>query len=247
MPTAATLGRRSFSIPAFMSSPTIFGRTAAKFPSLPRPPTSPHFKPQLAPSMQIRTAFTGLRPKRMKFQKAFKGFYKSRPHSLRGTTLTIGNFGLRVIEGGKLKDKQLDQLRTVVRRALKEEKGAKFYFKVFTARPVSKKAAETRMGKGKGAVEYFATWVSKGKIILEVNCTRKETAIKALRIAADAMPLRTSVVQLGPEGHRRAPRCLPHFIKLKAHQHELAERLEKRTKEEIERGVRAPPLSKKIA
>ncbi|KAI8848545.1 ribosomal protein L10e/L16, partial [Chytridium lagenaria] len=133
--------------------------------------------------------------RKMKYQKAFKGHFKARPHSLRATTLTIGNYGLRVTEGGRLKDKQLDQLRTIVRRALKEEKGAKFYFRVFTARPVSKKAAETRMGKGKGAVEYFASWVSRGRIVFEVKSTRRELALKALRIAAEALPLRTTVIE----------------------------------------------------
>ncbi|KAJ3101537.1 hypothetical protein HDU97_001286 [Phlyctochytrium planicorne] len=188
---------------------------------------------------QIRTAYVGLRPRKMKFQKAFKGFFKSRPNSLRATNLAIGNYGLRVTEGGRIKDKQLDQLRTVVRRVLKEEKDAKFYFRIFTSRPVSKKAAETRMGKGKGAVEYFATWVSRGRVIFEVKCDRKDLALKALRIAANALPLRTSVIEVGKKGHRGPPRALPHFIKKRLDAAELKLHLEKRTAQEIERGVRA--------
>ncbi|KAJ3209587.1 hypothetical protein HDU67_006070 [Dinochytrium kinnereticum] len=219
------------------SSTSIFTNTSRIFPTTFTTPT-------VSLQHQIRTAYVGLRPRKMKFQKAFKGFFKQRPHSLRATTLTVGNYGLRVTEGGRLADKQLDQLRTVVRRALKEEKGAKFYFRVFTARPVSKKAAETRMGKGKGAVEYFAAWVSRGRVIFEVKCIRREVALRALRIAAEALPLRTTVVELGEEGHRAAPRCLPFFIKKRLDAVEFEKQLEKRTAEEVAKGLRVDEVAK---
>ncbi|KAJ3330067.1 mitochondrial ribosomal large subunit component [Blyttiomyces sp. JEL0837] len=163
---------------------------------------------------QVRWAtYAGLRPRRQNYRKAFKGFFKTREGgSLRGTTLLHGNYGLRVLEGGRIQDKQMDAARTLMRRVLKAEKGAKFHLRVFTDRPVSKKAAETRMGKGKGAVEFYASWVSKGRVVLEVSCMRKDLAEQALKAAAAAMPLRTEFVEQ-KEFPKVAPRCLPHFLK----------------------------------
>jgi ribosomal protein L16 len=163
----------------------------------------------------------------MKYKKAQKGFFKVKSGgSLRGTTLFLGNYGLRVTEGGRLKDKQIDAARTVMRRVLKEEKGSKFYIRAFPDRPVTAKAAETRMGKGKGSVDYFALWVSKGKMVFEVKSSRKELAQKALKVAAAALPLRTEFVELGERGHERAPRCLPHFLKKRLDHAEYKETLE---------------------
>ncbi|KAJ1341446.1 hypothetical protein BSLG_003875 [Batrachochytrium salamandrivorans] len=135
---------------------------------------------------QRRFAVTNLRPKKTKYRKAFKGFFKTRSGgSIRGTTVRMGEYGLQLFEGGRLKDKQLDTVRTM--------------------------GAETRMGKGKGMVDYFATWVSEGVIVLEIVGARKEIALKALDVAAQALPLRTRVVMRNPD-MIEAPRVLPYFI-----------------------------------
>ncbi|KAH6573093.1 hypothetical protein BASA62_003127 [Batrachochytrium salamandrivorans] len=161
---------------------------------------------------QRRFAVTNLRPKKTKYRKAFKGFFKTRSGgSIRGTTVRMGEYGLQLFEGGRLKDKQLDTVRTMVRRVLKPEKGAKVILRCFPHIPVTAKGAETRMGKGKGMVDYFATWVSEGVIVLEIVGARKEIALKALDVAAQALPLRTRVVMRNPD-MIEAPRVLPYFI-----------------------------------
>ncbi|KAI9012952.1 ribosomal protein L10e/L16, partial [Gaertneriomyces semiglobifer] len=135
------------------------------------------------------------RPRRLKYKKAQKGFFPSRSGgSLRGTTVYHGDYGLQVTEGGRLSDKQLDVARTAVRRTIKIEKGARFFLRCFPDRPVTSKGAETRMGKGKGAVDYFATWVAAGRVVIEVKGVRKELAEKALRVAASMLPLRTKII-----------------------------------------------------
>ncbi|KAJ3294711.1 hypothetical protein HDU79_010557 [Rhizoclosmatium sp. JEL0117] len=181
----------------------------------------------------------------MAHKKMQKGFFKTHSGgSLRGTSLLFGNFGLRVIEGGRLQDKQIDAARTVMRRVVKEEKGAQFHLKCFTDRPVTSKPAEVRMGKGKGSVEFFASWVPKGRVILEVSCARRETGLEALRVAAAAIPLRTEIVEskassegvFQPQQRVTPPRCLPFFIRKRLAAVEFKEKLEAR---KAERAARA--------
>eukprot|EP00842_Homolaphlyctis_polyrhiza_P000331 jgi/Hompol1/1299/HPOL_005553-RA len=122
------------------------------------------------------------RPRRTRFRKAFKGTFKTRcGGSLRGTTVFKGQYGLQALEGLRLKDKQLDTARSMMRRVLKPEKAARVLMRVFPHRPVTAKGAETRMGKGKGMVDYYATWVSEGFVLVEVDGARKELAMKALQ------------------------------------------------------------------
>ncbi|KAJ3122571.1 hypothetical protein HK098_002750 [Nowakowskiella sp. JEL0407] len=174
---------------------------------------------------QSRTFIQNLRPKKMKRKKAFRGYYKTRlGGSLRGTTVRYGDFGLQALEGGRLSDKQLDNARTALRRVIKSEKGAKFYLRVFTDRPVTAKGAEARMGKGKGAVEYFATWVSGKRVLFEVKGVRKETAQRAMQVAAAVLPIRTRFV-VADESLRVAPRVDPYFMRRKAFEEAKMERL----------------------
>ena len=132
--------------------------------------------------IQVRNAVSNFRPKKLRHKKAFKGTFKPKPLSLRGTTVYFGDYGLQVLEGGRLSDKQLDVCRTAIKRQIKIEKEAKFILKVFPSRPVTRKPAETRMGKGKGAVDYFASWVPKGRVVFEVANCREEVALKALKV-----------------------------------------------------------------
>ncbi|KAI9092693.1 ribosomal protein L10e/L16, partial [Phlyctochytrium arcticum] len=136
------------------------------------------------------------RPRRTKYKKAFKGYWPVRTGgSLRGTTVYYGDFGLQALEGGRLSDKQLDNARTGIRRVLKKgEKGSRFFLRCFPDRPVTSKGAETRMGKGKGAVDYFATFVAEGRVIFEVKGLRQELAEKAMRVAAACLPIRTKFI-----------------------------------------------------
>lgn len=164
---------------------------------------------------QIRFASSTLRPRRVQYRKAFKGFFKSRTGgTLRGTRVYHGEYGLQAAEGGRITDKQFDAVKSAIRLILKAEKGSKLILRAFPDRPVTSKGAEVRMGKGKGAVDYYATWVSKDRIIFEVKGLRKESARNAFRIATAALPLKTRFVELNQ--FKVAPRLLPYFIRRNA-------------------------------
>ena len=166
----------------------------------------------ITPWMQHRHfAVANFRPKRTRFRKAFKGFFAVHKNgSLRGTAVSKGEYGLRAFEGGRLTDLQLQTISAMVRKVIKGEKGATVALRCYPHRPVTAKPAETRMGKGKGAVDHFATWIAEGQIIIETVGARKELAEKALQIAAEALPIRTTLAVAN--ACRRAPRTVPHFI-----------------------------------
>jgi ribosomal protein L16 len=171
-------------------------------------------------------AIANFRPKKLAHKKSMKGFYRSRAGgSLRGTTVYHGDYALQVTEGGRLFDRQLDTARNMVRRIIKQDKGSKFILSQFPHRPVTSKGAETRMGKGKGVVEHFATWMRTGSIVFEVKGARREIARRALRAAAGTLPLRSRIIKANPD-MRVAPRCLPHFIMKTLHEAEFAQALE---------------------
>ncbi|KAJ3023711.1 mitochondrial ribosomal large subunit component [Thoreauomyces humboldtii] len=204
-PTASPLPRNSF-LPTPLS---------AFHPCAPAP--VPHA------FSQHRHAVANFRPRRTKYKKAQKGFYPSRSGgSIRGTTVYYGDYGLQALEGGRLSDKQLDSARTAIRRVIKPEKGSRFFLKCFPDRPVTSKGAETRMGKGKGAVDYFATWVAEGKVLIEVKGVRRELAEKAMRVAAAGLPIRTRFLAAQP-GNRVPPRVLPHFVRKRLADREFQE------------------------
>ncbi|KAI8915788.1 ribosomal protein L10e/L16 [Gorgonomyces haynaldii] len=162
---------------------------------------------------QKRTAVANYRPKQLKYKKAHKGFFPTHSGgSLKGTTVFKGDYGLQVIEGGRLKDKQLDTLRLAVKRIIKQEKTAEMHMRCFPHRPVTAKGNGARMGSGKGSVDYFATWMGAGRIVLEIGGARKELAHKALSVAAAMLPLRTRIIEKDLN-EQAAPRVLPHFIR----------------------------------
>ncbi|TPX38000.1 hypothetical protein SmJEL517_g00422 [Synchytrium microbalum] len=163
--------------------------------------------------IQTRTAVSALRPRKTKFRKAFKGFFPVRiGGSLRGTGLYYGDFGMRVTEPGRLSDIQLEAARAAIRKVLKAEKDFKIFLTVFPHRPVTAKGAETRMGKGKGMVDYFATWVAHGKMLFEVKGVREDVAKEAFRVAGAGLPLLTEFVTRRQVDEVPA-RVLPHFVK----------------------------------
>ncbi|KAJ3301405.1 hypothetical protein HDV03_000874 [Kappamyces sp. JEL0829] len=170
-------------------------------------------RPSLCSFLQKRGAASDIRPKRVKYKKAQQGFYPSRSGgSIRGTTVFLGDYGLQTIEGGRISDTHLDVARHGIRRALKNEKGSQWFMRCFPDRPVTGKPSEVRMGKGKGYVDYYATWLAEGRMIFEVKDCRPELAIKALKIAGSFIPLRTRIVEKNQD-MRVAPRVLPHFVR----------------------------------
>ncbi|KAJ3044597.1 hypothetical protein HDV00_001523 [Rhizophlyctis rosea] len=179
------------------------------------------FRPSVAPALrapllnQQRFAAAELRPRRqLKYKKRFRGFYKVRTEggSLKNTTVKHGDYGLQVLQGGRLADRTLDAARNGLRRVLKGMKDAEFWLKAWPNRPVSRKGAETRMGKGKGAVDFYAKWVSLGNIIFEVKGVRKEVAEKALKVAGDCLGLKFRIIPRNPE-MTMPPRVLPFFVR----------------------------------
>ncbi len=134
-----------------------------------------------------------LSPKRVKFRKQHKG---RRPGiALRGGTLAFGDFGLQVLDRGWLTARQIEAARIAVTRHIK--RGGRVWIRVFPDKPVTKKPAETRMGKGKGAPEFWVAVVKPGRMLFEMEGVAPEIAREAFRLAAHKLPLKTRFLQRG--------------------------------------------------
>lgn len=131
-----------------------------------------------------------LMPKRTKFRKMMKGRRRGLAH--RGSTVAFGDFGLQAIEAGWLKSRQIEAARIAITRKIKRQ--GKVWIRVFPDKPITLKPAETRMGKGKGAPEYWVAVVKPGRIIYELNGVTPELAKEALRLGASKLPFKTRVV-----------------------------------------------------
>ncbi|PCH45115.1 mitochondrial ribosomal protein L16 [Wolfiporia cocos MD-104 SS10] len=133
-----------------------------------------------------------LAPKRTKYIKRQKGVVPIPiGGSIKGTTLAFGDWGIRIKENGRrLSAKQLSSAEEAIKRKIKPIKGAKVWMRVFPHLPVCIKGNETRMGKGKGAFEFWATRVAPGRVIFEIGGVpiREEIAREALRLACDKLP-----------------------------------------------------------
>ncbi|MCX5514513.1 50S ribosomal protein L16 [Kaistia algarum] len=132
-----------------------------------------------------------LQPKRTKFRKQFKG----RIHGLSkgGTDLNFGGFGLKALEPERITARQIEAARRAITRAMK--RAGRVWIRVFPDVPVTAKPTEVRMGKGKGAPEYWASRVKPGRIMFEVDGVDEETAREALRLGAAKLPIKTRFVQ----------------------------------------------------
>jgi len=128
-----------------------------------------------------------LSPKRVKYRKQYVG--RSRGVATRGSTLNFGDFALQATEGGRLTARQLEAGRIAISRSIK--RGGKIWVRVYPDTPVTKKAAETRMGSGKGNPEYWVSKVLPGKILFEMNGVTKEQAQEAFLRAAHKLPFKT--------------------------------------------------------
>jgi large subunit ribosomal protein L16 len=126
-----------------------------------------------------------LSPKRVKWRKHQKG--KMRGKALRGGTLFFGQFGLQATECGRISSKQLEASRVAMTRYIK--RGGKIWIRIFPDKAITKKAAETRMGSGKGNVEEWAAVIKPGRIIFEMDGIPENEAFEALRLANNKLPL----------------------------------------------------------
>lgn len=131
-----------------------------------------------------------LMPKRTKYRKQQKG--RIRGKASRGNRVTDGEYGLQSLELGHITSNQIEAARVAMTRYVK--RGGKVWIKIFPDKPITKKPAETRMGKGKGAVEYWVAPVKPGRILFEIAEVSEEVAREALRLASHKLPVKTKFV-----------------------------------------------------
>src|SRR3972149_1030213 len=131
-----------------------------------------------------------LMPKRVKYRKAQRG--RMRGLATRGATVAFGDFGLKALEPAWITAKQIEAARIALTRMMKRE--GKVWIRLFPDKPVTKKPAETRMGKGKGAPEMWVAVVKPGRVMFEVGGIRPQMAEEALRLAAHKLPIKTKFV-----------------------------------------------------
>lgn len=132
-----------------------------------------------------------LMPKRVKHRKQFRG--RMRGMAKRGTTVTFGDYGLQALEPGWINSRQIEACRRAIVRHLKRR--GRVWIRIFPDKPVTAKPAETRMGKGKGAVEYWVAVVKPGHILFELRGANEEIAREALSRAAYKLPIKTKFVK----------------------------------------------------
>lgn len=131
-----------------------------------------------------------LQPKRTKFRKQQKGRIKG--IAQRGHTLAFGSFGIKALEPGWITSRQIEAARIAMTRAMKRE--GQVWIRIFPDKPITKKPAEVRMGKGKGAPEYWVAVVRPGTILFESTGINLELAQESLRLAAQKLPIKTKFV-----------------------------------------------------
>jgi len=131
-----------------------------------------------------------LMPKKVKFRKQQRGRMTGK--AWRGSTVSFGDYGLKALECGWVTDRQIEAARVAMTRFIK--RGGKVWIRLFPDKPITKKPAETRMGKGKGAPEQWVAVIRPGKILFEMEGVPVETARQAMQLAADKLPIRTRLV-----------------------------------------------------
>ncbi len=128
-----------------------------------------------------------LMPKKVKYRKRHKG--RMRGIAYRGGTLSFGSFGLQASECGRITNRQIEAARIAMTRYVK--RGGKIWLRIFPDKPVSKKPAETRMGKGKGNPEFWVAVVKPGRVLYEMEGVPESVAKEAFRLAAHKLPVST--------------------------------------------------------
>ena len=132
-----------------------------------------------------------LMPKKTKFRKLQKG--RNRGKATRGNVITDGEYGLEALELGLIKPNQIEAARVAMTRYIK--RGGKVWIKIFPDKPMTSKPIGTRMGKGKGGVEYWVAPVKPGRIMFELADVTEDVAREALRLAGSKLPIKTKFVK----------------------------------------------------
>ena len=137
-----------------------------------------------------------LMPKKVKYRKQQRG--RRRGKAWRGGELAFGEYGLKALEPAWITDRQIEASRVAITRYIK--RGGKLWIRIFPDKPFTKKPAETRMGKGKGAPEFWVAVVRPGKVIFEMEGVKEDIAREAMRLAANKLPIQTKFVsRIGQE------------------------------------------------
>ena len=137
-----------------------------------------------------------LMPKRTKYRKMQKG--RNRGYATRGNKVNEGEYGLQATTAGWIKSNQIEAARVAMTRHIK--RGGKVWIKIFPDKPITKKPAETRMGKGKGAPEYWVAVVKPGRVLFEISGVAEDVAREALRLAGHKLPVQTKFVKRDEDG-----------------------------------------------
>jgi len=132
-----------------------------------------------------------LSPKRVKFRKMFKGRTTGLAH--RGSAVAFGQFGLQALEPGWVSNRQIEAARVALTRHIK--RGGKVWIRIFPDKPITKKPAETRMGKGKGSPEGWVAVVKPGRVMFELEGVSREIAEKAMALAAAKLSVKSKFVE----------------------------------------------------
>ena len=131
-----------------------------------------------------------LSPKKVKYRKQMKG--NMRGVADRGSSINFGEYALKAMECGRMSAQQIEAARIAINRTVK--RGGKMWIRVFPDKPLTKKPAETRMGKGKGSPEQWVAVIRPGRILYELTGVEEELAVKALRLAGNKLPFATKVI-----------------------------------------------------
>jgi large subunit ribosomal protein L16 len=134
-----------------------------------------------------------LQPAKVKFRRQQKG--NTRGTAYRGSSLAFGDFGLQATECGRITSRQIEAARISISRYIK--RGGKVWCRIFPDKPISKKPAETRMGKGKGPLEHWVAIIKPGRIIYEMEGVTPDIAKEAFRLASHKLPLDTKLITRG--------------------------------------------------
>ena len=131
-----------------------------------------------------------LMPKRVKHRKEQRG--KRRGISYRGSTVSFGEYGIAALEPGWITDRQIEAARVAITRYVR--RSGKVWIRIFPSKPVTVKPAETRMGKGKGALDHWVSVVKPGRVMFEIEGVEEEMAREAMRLAGHKLPIKTKFV-----------------------------------------------------
>ncbi|MBW1790916.1 MAG: 50S ribosomal protein L16 [Deltaproteobacteria bacterium] len=131
-----------------------------------------------------------LSPKKVKHRKQMKG--RMRGAAFRGSSIEFGEYALKALECGRMTSQQIEAARIAINRTIK--RGGKMWIRVFPDKPITKKAAETRMGKGKGSPESWVAPIKRGRILYELRGVDEDLAKKALALAGNKLPFATKVI-----------------------------------------------------